>query len=274
MAKAKRFFTAKNIAYLAVLLALVIVLQTCGGFFQVGGLSLSFVLVPIVLGGILLGVWAGAFLGFVFGFIVLMYGVAGAEPFTATLLANSPVMTVLICLVKGTAAGLVSALLYKLISKKSAFAASVIASVSAPIVNTGLFIVGCLMISGTIGTLFTTTGSLSEIVYFLFIGCAGINFLVEFTINFALAPAIYRVTAVAERAYGRKQGTAGTLLEIFFTASILLAAALSLITAVLIFILLPSLWWLGTLLVVLAAACAVLYALFWRRSVRSAKKEG
>ena len=205
-----KFFTAKNIAYFAVLLALVVVLQTCGGFFQIGGVSLSFVLVPIVLGGILLGWIAGALLGFTFGFIVLMYGVAGAEPFTAALLADAPFMTVLICLVKGTAAGIVPALLYRLIARKNTFAAALVAAISAPIMNTGLFIVGCLIISGTIKTV-ASVGTMSEVVYFLFIGCAGTNFLIEFAINVVCAPAIHRIVLVAEKYYvKRKKSSAAT----------------------------------------------------------------
>lgn len=200
-----KFLSAKNIAYFSVLLALVVVFQTCGGFIQIAGLSLSFVLVPIVLGGILLGWVAGGLLGFVFGFIVLMYGVAGAEPFTAALLADSPFMTVMICLVKGTAAGIVPALLYRLIAPKNKLAAAIVAAVSAPIVNTGLFIVGCLMISGTIAG-FTETGSMSEIVYFLFIGCAGWNFIIEFSINLVLGPAIHRIVLVVEKQVGAKKG--------------------------------------------------------------------
>lgn len=203
-----KFFSAKNIAYFAVFLALVIVLQTLGGFFKIGSTSLSFVLVPIVLGGILLGWVAGALLGFIFGFIVLMYGVTGADAFTATLLADAPFMTVMICLVKGIAAGIVPALLYRLIAPKNTFAAAVVASVSAPIVNTGLFIVGALMISGTIAG-FTETGSMNEIVYFLFIVCAGTNFLVEFAINLVLAPAIHRIVLVAEKHFLHKKTPSG-----------------------------------------------------------------
>ena len=202
----RQMFSAKNIAYFSVLLALVVVLQTCGGFFQIAGLSLSFVLVPIVLGGILLGWIAGALLGFAFGFIVLMYGVAGAEPFTAALLADSPLMTVLICLVKGTAAGIVPALLYRLIAPKNTLVAAFVAAVSAPVVNTGLFIVGCLMITGTISG-FTAHGTMPEILYFLFIGCAGWNFLIEFAINLVLAPALHRVVLVVEKQIGKKQKT-------------------------------------------------------------------
>ena len=55
--KVKDFFSARNIAYLAVLSALVIVLQLWGSAIQIGlaGLNLSFVLIPITLGAIILG---------------------------------------------------------------------------------------------------------------------------------------------------------------------------------------------------------------------------
>ncbi len=202
--KRSHLFSARNIAYFSVLLALVVVLQTCGGFFVISGTSLSFVLVPIVLGSVLLGPIAGGLLGFVFGFIVLMYGVAGTDPFTATLFADTPVMTTLICLVKGIAAGVVPGVLYRALRRVNDYVAIIVAALSAPIVNTGLFILGAFMISGTIGANFTESGSLSEVAYFLFIGCAGINFLIEFAINLVLAPALHRVVVVAERYYSGK----------------------------------------------------------------------
>ncbi len=207
----KKFFSAKNIAYFAVLLALVVVLQCCGGFIKIGGTSLSFVLVPIVLGGILLGPLAGGLLGFIFGFIVLMYGVSGADPFTGYLLTNSPVMTVLICLVKGVLAGIIPALIYKLIAKKNTLIAVVVAGLLTPIINTGIFILGCLIISGTLTGWMeyaVSNGWMEATVavpYYLFVGCAGVNFIVEFAINVVLAPAIHRVVIVVEKQIGKKK---------------------------------------------------------------------
>ena len=87
----KTVFSAKRITGLAVLLALVIVLQLIGGYLKIGATSLSFVLVPIVLGGLLFGAWAGAFLGFAFGFITLMFGITGADYFTVALLCKAEI---------------------------------------------------------------------------------------------------------------------------------------------------------------------------------------
>ena len=190
----RKFFSAKRVTGLAVLLALVIVLQLWGNNIKIGATGLSFVLVPIVLGGVLFGPSAGAFLGLVFGFITLMYGVTGADPFTAVLFAEHPFLTSAVCLVKGTAAGLAAGLLFRLIEKKNGYVGVFVASAAAPVVNTGLFILGALLMSDTLSANFVADGS--TVLYFLIIGCAGINFLVELAINLMLSPAMYSVIRV------------------------------------------------------------------------------
>lgn len=194
----EKYFSAKRITGIAVLTALVVLLQTAFGAIKIGATSFSLVLIPIVLGGVLYGALAGAFLGFVFGFITLMYGVTGADAFTGILFQNQPLETAMLCLVKGTAAGLVSGALYKEIAKKNEYVAIFVAAAAAPIVNTGLFIVGSLcFLSGTLTANFVGAGS--TLIYFLFIGCAGFNFIVEFLINLIAAPTLYRVIHVLER---------------------------------------------------------------------------
>lgn len=198
MEKAKKsYFTARNITYLAVLLALVVVLQIWGSSIRIGVTSISLVLVPIVLGAVLLGPVAGAILGFVFGLIVLIYGITGADSFTFILFSDHPVITSVLCLVKGTAAGAVAGLLYKLIARKNKYVAVIVSAASAPVVNTGLFILGALLMSDVISANFVADGQ--TVIYFLVIGCAGINFLVEFAINLVLSPAIFSVNNVIER---------------------------------------------------------------------------
>lgn len=186
----KKFFTSRNIAFLAVLVALIVVLQLWGSYIRIGAVNFSFVLIPIVLGAIMLGPIAGAFLGFVFGLVVLINGIVGSDPFTFFLFSEQPVFTVILCFVKGIAAGLVSGVLFKVIKGKNKYAAVITSAVAAPIVNTGLFVLGGLTLLN--GTLAELSGGAS-VAYFLIIQCAGINFLVEFALNLILAPALYRV---------------------------------------------------------------------------------
>ena len=76
---------------LALLIALVFVLQMLGSFIKIGPLPMSFVLVPIVIGAFLLGWREGAFLGFVFCNVSRLW-TADAEGFVTVmekqLLAN------------------------------------------------------------------------------------------------------------------------------------------------------------------------------------------
>lgn len=196
MEREKKFFTSKNLAILGILSAFIVVLQVFGSYIAIGTVRLSFVLVPIVLGGIMTGVWGGAFLGLIFGVITLIMGVVGLDGFTFILFSDHPFLTVATCLVKGTAAGLVSAALYEEIVKRNKTAAVFTAASVAPIVNTGLFIVGALFMADTLQANFVQNTS---VIYFLFIGCAGVNFLIELAINLLLSPVLLRVIKIVRK---------------------------------------------------------------------------
>ena len=193
----RKYFSAKRITGLAILLALVIVLQVFGSYFKIGATSLSFVLVPIVLAGILYGAIAGGIVGFAFGIVVLIQGAMGVDAFTLILLEDHLVFTILLCVVKGTAAGVVSGLLYKWIAKKNKYVAVFAAAAAAPIVNTGLFIFGSLcFLQDSLAPMAAGYEGGKTVIYFLIIGCAGINFLVEFAINLVLSPSIHTVCRI------------------------------------------------------------------------------
>ena len=182
------------ITRLAILLALVVVLQTFGSYIKIGTVSISLVLIPVVFGGMILGVLAGTVLGFAFGIVTLIAGITGADGFTQILFTAHPFGTTIICIVKATAAGLVPALVFNAIKNKNQTVAAFTAAALAPIINTGLFIVGVLLfVRDTVAEHFLQGES---IMYFLIIGCAGVNFIVEFVLNLLLAPALNRVYRV------------------------------------------------------------------------------
>ena len=186
----------------ALLFAVIIALQFFGSAIKIGGTSFSFVLLPIVVGSIILGAGTGAFLGAVFGFMTLWAGISGQDFFTATLWHYEPVFTALVCMLKATLAGLVPGLVWNALKGKNKVAAIFLASCAAPIVNTGIFIVGGLLF---FGEALTTAGFLGEasLVYFLVIGCAGINFIAEFGVNLIFAPAISRIVQVFSNMFNK-----------------------------------------------------------------------
>jgi uncharacterized membrane protein len=198
----KTFFSARNITFLAVLVALIVVLQVVTSLLpNLSGMA-CLVLVPIALGGMVLGVAGGAILGFVFGVVVIVCSLCGLNAFTFLLLNVSPVITVLVCLLKGTAAGVVSALLFKAISKKNKYVATFIAAAAVPVVNTGIFVIGAFIMSNDVATVLSMLGMEVEgfsIVYLVFVVCVGVNFFIEFGVSVVLSPALYTVYQVIEK---------------------------------------------------------------------------
>lgn len=182
------------VAVTAALLAMVVLLQGVLGSIKIGAVSISFTLVPIVLGATVVGVKEGAFLGFAFGVITLVMGIVGADGFTNILFSAHPVLTSLTCLIKGTAAGAAAGLVYKPFKVKHQLAGEFLAAFVAPTVNTALFIVGALTMYDTIAEI----GG-ANVMYFLFIGCAGVNYLLETAFNLACVPALLRVMEAVKK---------------------------------------------------------------------------
>ena len=191
-------------AELALLTAAVLILQLAGVAIRLPflGTPVSLVLVPIALGAMLLGPLAGAWLGFVFGMVVfIVCGVMATDPFTAMLFADHPIFTALTCLVKSTLAGFLCGVSYRALQKKRPLLATFAAAAIAPVVNTGVFILGCVTMMGTVEGIAVSLGQ--SFLYFVIIGCAGLNFIFELILNMALSPALYRVTGILVKQKGR-----------------------------------------------------------------------
>ncbi len=191
-----------ELVQLALLVALVVALQVVSALIPpIGGMvSITLTLIPVVVGGILLGKKAGAILGFAFGAIVLINCIVALDPGGSVLWNANPIFTAIICFVKGTAAGFFPAWFYEVIKGKGekvtegkTFAATVVAALSAPIINTGLFVCGMFLLFKDV--LYTWAGE-TDVITYVILGLAGLNFIVEFLINTILSPAIVRITAV------------------------------------------------------------------------------
>ena len=204
-----RFFNARNIAYLGVLMAVEIVLLLWGSAIPVGGggASLNFSLVPIVLGAIVLGPLAGTLLGAAAGVAIFVMVIVGAQgPVFSYLFAAQPVVIALVCIVKTTAAGLVSGWLYRLIAAKSRRGAVFAAAAAAPVVNTGLFILGLLCMSGDVMAAAEefALGQSSAITVIVLVFVT-YNFFIELAIDLVLAPALCTVIRVAEKQVAKRK---------------------------------------------------------------------
>lgn len=200
------FFTARNIAYLAVLFALVIVLQLFASAIPMFGVTLNFSLIPIVLAGIFFGAPGGGIMGFVSGLVTFITAaVMGGEPSTAFLFQANPVVLTLVCIGKTTAAGIVGGLLYRLIGKKNTLAAAYVSSVAVPVLNTGIYLLGMVIMKDDVAA-FLGTEAVAGVVFAAVFGLIWVNFLLEIIVNVLFAPAVHRIVAVVERAVNQRRG--------------------------------------------------------------------
>ena len=174
--------------------AIIVALQMLASAIKFGPFSITLVLAPIVIGAALYGIGAGAWLGLTFGVTVLISGDAAA------FLTINPIGTVLTVIAKGMVAGIVAAVIYKAIEKKNKTVAVVAAGIACPIVNTGIFLIGCyLFFREWLIAVFGTTGFATVIT-----GLVSVNFAVELGINMLLASVIVRIIDLGKKQLAKK----------------------------------------------------------------------
>lgn len=188
----RRNSTAR-LTLLAILTALVAILAYLGGFVKIGGLaSISLTLIPVVLGAALCGPAAGAWLG----------GVAGAVFFMTAdsvfWLGLSIPGTIITVMVKGILSGLCAGLIYKLLENKNRVVAVLMAAIICPVVNTGIFLLGCLVFFMDAVQGFALTEGLSVGAY-LILFFVGLNFVFELLSNILLSPAIVSLINIRKK---------------------------------------------------------------------------
>ena len=180
----------KKIAGVGLLSAIVVVLQLLGSFIHFGPFSISLVLIPIVVGASLYGALSGAWLGLVFGITVLLSGDAAA------FLTVNPAGTVITVILKGALAGLLAGGIYKLLESKNKAIATIISAIVCPVVNTGIFLIGCRLFF--FDTIKEWAGGTNAFVYMI-TGLVGFNFLFELGANIILSPTIVKLTTLGRR---------------------------------------------------------------------------
>lgn len=179
----------------ALLTAIVVVLQIVGGAIKVGTFSISLVLMPIVVGAALFGIWSGAWLGLVFGVMVMATGDA------ALFLAVNVPGTIITVMAKGILAGLAAGAVYKLLEKKNKYVATLLASIASPVVNTGVFLIGCAVFF--MDTIKSRAGD-APVFKYMIVGLVGFNFILELAINLVLNPVIVRIVDIGKKSFSGK----------------------------------------------------------------------
>ncbi len=188
MESTKRKQQTKTLVLGAVMTAIVIVVQYLSSvttFF--GPFSTAIGLTPIIIGAALCGATIGAWLGFVFGMVVLISG--GAALFLAFDVAG----TIITVLLKGILCGLLAGLTYKLLLKVNSYLAVFTASLICPLTNTAVFLLGCRIFFYPHADVIAKQISSDASGMALFWAIAMGNFIFEIVLNIILAPVVIRV---------------------------------------------------------------------------------
>ena len=184
--------STKKLVGLGLLTAIIVILEVLTVLTRFGVFKITLALIPIVIGAALYGWKAGAWLGLVFSLMVLFTD-AGA------FLAISIPGTAITVLAKGTLAGLVAGLIYQKFQEKNRHLAVALAAIITPVVNTGIFLVGCrLFFFDTLAQWAETYGFSSPVAY-MFAGLVGLNFFIEIAVNVVLIPVILRLINIGRR---------------------------------------------------------------------------
>lgn len=209
----KRTVSTQTLVRLALLAAIELVLAyTPLGYFRTAGLEISFLMIPVTLGAILLGPTCGAILGGIFG--LTSFGTCfGSSAFGAALLAINPALTFIVCVPTRILAGWLTGLIFKALynmenrravaggaedSGRAHWFSFGCASLAGPILNTVFFmgsLVVCFYPTEYIQSFVSLLGAANPFMFIvLFVGVQGvIEALVGFVVSAAISKAVYRV---------------------------------------------------------------------------------
>lgn len=176
-----------------VLIGLFTALTVVFGFIKIPimGVTVKMDLPVVILGAVILGPIAGAWLTVIPTLITFITGEA------ALFMTYSPFGTFLTIFLKGVLAGLAAGFVYKALCKKHPIGAVTCAAAVAPVVNSGVFLLGCYVFIWEHLVVLAEQSQVS--IFVLILGLVLINFVIELVMNVILCPTIYRVLQSATK---------------------------------------------------------------------------
>jgi len=178
---------------IALLSALVVVIQLFFSAVRVGPVNLNFALIPIVIAGIFTGPVGGLIVGILAGITTIIQVFTAGDVFNVLLVSHNAVATAIICIIKTGTAGLVCGLSYKLMQKftKNPGINAILPSVLCPTINTAIFCLGMLLFFTSAFEADPNFGiPRNEMIYFVIVTLALVNYLLELAVTVLISPIV------------------------------------------------------------------------------------
>lgn len=184
----------------AVLAAIIVVLQLMVSSIRVGPFTITLALMPIIIGAVVYGPATGAALGFVFGAVVCYSVVTGTDAGGFLMFQQNAVVTLLVCLLKSTAAGWVAGRVSRFCGEKGKAQLGIaLASVLCPIINTGILGIAMATVYRELVSGWAAAAGSTSVIGYIILGVVGLNFLIELAVNVVLIPTVFRIVSAVKK---------------------------------------------------------------------------
>lgn len=142
MIKMKRNNTIYSMTLLALLIAIIFVLDLTVGAVSFGGFTITLVGIPVAIAACVFGPYVGCLMGFFWGVTSLIKAATGIDAMGVQLMSINVFGTIFTCFVPRMIDGLLAGYLYRLISKvdKKGYVNACVTCASVAVMNTILFL--------------------------------------------------------------------------------------------------------------------------------------
>jgi uncharacterized membrane protein len=205
MEQTKKRVNTRYITELGLFIGVILLMKLTGlSSIPVGPLVMTFTMIPIAVGAMLLGPLAGTILGAFYGLLSLYDAITGKSMMTAAFFAVSPFMTVLLCIGTRALVGYLTGLLFRVFQKLdrhriwSYFAGGLL----APMLNTILFM-GFIVLffyqTEFVQNLAANKGAVNPLMFIVLV--VGVQGLIEWATGLVIGGAVAKGVALALKRY-------------------------------------------------------------------------
>lgn len=187
-----------RLTQLGVLVAIMILFDVTGiGYIKTPIVEITIMMIPVIIGGIVLGKGAGALLGGLFGLTSFLQ-CFGASAFGALLLGINPIFTAILCFVPRILAGFLVGLSFEMLLKidKTKLVSFGASALIGSIANTILFVLTLILLfwqNGAFTQTMTEWAIPIDNIWAFAAAIVTINGLIEAAVCFVIAAAISKV---------------------------------------------------------------------------------
>ena len=193
----------RTLVQLALLTAVIILMGfTPLGFLKIGTIEITFIVIPVAIGAVMLGQKGGAILGLVFG-LVSFFQCFGYSQFGVFLFGINPFFTAILCIIPRILCGWLPGLLFEVINKKtkSNTVPCLVASLACPIFNTIFFVLFFILMFGMNPAVLEAFGTTT--VFGIILGLVTLNAVIEASvgavIGFSISKALTHILPKAKQ---------------------------------------------------------------------------